>query len=87
VRDVANNAGWRWHNDNKCGVLRTEDYTYTVWQWPHSEAEMWGCTITLLGERSIMACAAVGNGRDWRAALEAARDAMRARLAILADEV
>ncbi len=87
MRDVARNAEWRWHNDNKCGVLRTEDYTYTVWHYPHATPEMWGCTITLLGERAIMACAAVGSGRDWQSALEAARDAMRARLAILADEV
>jgi hypothetical protein len=87
VRDVANNPEWRWHNDNKCGVLRTEDYTYTVWQWPHTEPPMWGCSVNLLGERSIMACAAVAHDATWQAALEAARDAMRARLAMLADEV
>lgn len=82
---IDTDPNWRWFNDNRCGVLRKEHFTYTVWY--REGGEVWAAAITLMRHRSMTTDIATGLGQTWQEAIKATQKYARDEFLLLSKEV
>ncbi len=81
---------WRWHNHNRCGVLRKEHFTYTVWLTTRDvrdDVPSWSATVSMMRNFSITTEIAIGSGNTWQEAVKNAREKAKDEFLLLSNEV